>query len=232
MPSSNVTQSRVVVRRPYDPATAHVTANFFQVNGVESETRLRSLFAKYEGSRYTENYSPDAVNKLLAEDRFSLGIVEVLVDTQIQAFFGLARFRDWAVVTRAVELNGFSYEFPIILGCGLPFACDYFKHNQKLGIKGLMMTFNAQNTGLFRMFFPNPRQKNSPWTEHPVHQNFVALTHAMKSLPRVVRYNYTDQQVAYLPFTEGEAPPFLESEYVTTESQTAANDRLLGSSQD
>lgn len=186
------------------------TYKFTIINHFDYDNVLRiwKLWRSYEGSRLKDNYTQEALRRVLGAQRFDLGFYIVERGDETVASFGLTLYNNWAIGTRYIKHS--KKVEPIAAVVIAPFLKKYLGDK----VDGMAVAYNSEEKRTLSLF---NLKSDKLYVYRDLSEQDLKHLREFKELDYEVYYRSTRQRVFYAPYKEGAKPVF--------ERYTGSNDR-------
>lgn len=186
------------------------TYKFTIINRFDYDNVLRiwKLWKSYGGSRLKDNYTQEALRRVLGAQRFDLGFYIVERGDETVASFGLTLYNNWAIGTRYIKHS--KKVEPIAAVVIAPFLKKYLGDK----VEGMAVAYNSEEKRTLSLFNLN---SDKLYVYRDLSEDDMKHLREFKELDYEVYYRSTRQRVFYAPYKEGAKPVF--------ERYTGSNDR-------
>lgn len=170
--------------------------------------QIWKLWRSYSGNRLKDNYSQEALQRIIRSHRFDLGFIIVERDNQIVASFGLTLYNNWAVGTRYIKHS--KKVEPIAAVVIAPFLKKYLGNK----VEGMAVAYNSEEKRTLSLF---NLKSDKLYVYRNLSEDDMKHLREFKELDYEVYYRNTRQRVFYAPYKQGAKPAF--------QRYTGSNDR-------
>jgi len=175
---------------------------------TDNVSLIQSLWESYSGNRLKQNYTPEALKRLLRAQRFDLGFFVVERNDVVVASFGLTLYNRWAVGTRYIKHT--KKIEPIAATVIAPFLKKFLDGK----VDGMAVAYNSEERRTLSVF---SEKADRVFVYKKLNDDDLKHLYEFKELDYEVFYRNTRQRVFYAPYKEGAKPVF--------ERYTGSNDR-------
>lgn len=170
--------------------------------------QIWKLWRSYSGNRLKDNYSQEALQRIIRSHRFDLGFIIVERDNQVVASFGLTLYNNWAVGTRYIKHS--KKVEPIAAVVIAPFLKKYLGNK----VEGMAVAYNSEEKRTLSLF---NLKSDKLYVYRNLSEDDMKHLREFKELDYEVYYRNTRQRVFYAPYKQGAKPAF--------QRYTGSNDR-------
>ena len=177
------------------------TYKFTILNEFDSDNVLliQSLWQSYSGNRLKENYTTEALKRLIKAQRFDLGFFIVERDDDVVASFGLTLYNRWAIGTRYIKHT--KKIEPIAATVIAPFLKKFLDGK----VDGMAVAYNSEERRTLSVF---SEKADRVFVYKNLSDSDLQHLYEFKELDYEVFYRNTRQRVFYAPYKEGAKPVF------------------------